>query len=119
MSAIGTKRTSASALHMSAFGGKADMGFALHMSAFDPEEHNQGRNPAAQQAPNLTLDNPLCCHSRREQQRMQFDAATARVHHAAWRRGGMADRGAGTAGARSPESLGMFMQAPKRRQLFV
>ena len=27
MSAIGTKRTSASALHMSAFGGKADMPF--------------------------------------------------------------------------------------------
>ena len=27
MSAIGTKRTSASALHMSAFGGKADMAF--------------------------------------------------------------------------------------------
>ena len=27
MSAIGTKRTSASALHMSAFGGKADMTF--------------------------------------------------------------------------------------------
>ena len=55
MSAIGTKRTSAFALHMSAFGGKADMAFcgnslsrsllrvkrtsrfAPHMSAFDPK----------------------------------------------------------------------------------
>src|SRR5262245_21178435 len=37
MSAIGPKRTRASALHMSAFGGKADMTFALHMSAFDPK----------------------------------------------------------------------------------
>ena len=38
MSAIGTKRTWGSALHMSAFGGKADMTFcSLHMSAFDPK----------------------------------------------------------------------------------
>ena len=37
MSAIGTKRTWPSALHMSAIGGKADMPFALHMSAFDPK----------------------------------------------------------------------------------
>ena len=37
MSAIGTKRTYAGALHMSAFGGKADMPFALQMSAFDPK----------------------------------------------------------------------------------
>ena len=37
MSAIGTKRTSRSALHMSAFGGKADMRFAPQMSAFDPK----------------------------------------------------------------------------------
>ena len=37
MSAIGTKRTSACALHMSAFGGKADMAFALQMSAYDPK----------------------------------------------------------------------------------
>ena len=55
MSAIGTKQTSPSALHMSAFGCKADMTvcanplsrsllgvkrtcpFALHMSAFDPK----------------------------------------------------------------------------------
>ena len=32
MSAIGTKRTSASALHMSAFGGKADIGSSLNES---------------------------------------------------------------------------------------
>ena len=37
MSAIGTKRTSACALHMSAFGGKADMRFAPQMSAYDPK----------------------------------------------------------------------------------
>ena len=37
MSAIGTKRTCASAPHMSAFGGKADMTFALQMSAYDPK----------------------------------------------------------------------------------
>ena len=37
MSAIGTKRTWPSALHVSAFGGKADMPFALQMSAFDPK----------------------------------------------------------------------------------
>ena len=38
MSAIGTKRTSPSALHMSAFGGKADIAlFALQMSAYDPK----------------------------------------------------------------------------------
>ena len=37
MSAIGTKRTLASARTMSAFGGKADMAFALRMSAFDPK----------------------------------------------------------------------------------
>ena len=37
MSAFGTKRTSACALHMSAFGGKADMPFALQMSAYDPK----------------------------------------------------------------------------------
>ena len=37
MSAFGTKRPSASALHMSAFGGKADMTLALHMSAYDPK----------------------------------------------------------------------------------
>jgi hypothetical protein len=37
MSAIGTKRTSDSALHMSAFEGKADRPIALHMSANDPK----------------------------------------------------------------------------------
>ena len=36
MSAIGTKRTWPSALHMSAIGVKADMTIALKMSAFDP-----------------------------------------------------------------------------------
>ena len=44
MSAIGTKRTSASALHMSAFGGKADMTFCAHMSAFDPKRTSVGRS---------------------------------------------------------------------------
>ena len=37
MSAFGTKRTSACALHMSAFGTKRTSPSALHMSAFDPK----------------------------------------------------------------------------------
>jgi len=38
MSAIGPKRTCASALHMSAFGGKADMSLcAAYVCYFDPK----------------------------------------------------------------------------------
>jgi len=40
MSASGTKRTLAGALHMSAFGVKRTYRFALHMSAFDPSGHS-------------------------------------------------------------------------------
>ena len=40
MSAIGTKRTSPSALHMSAFGGKADIASASQNAAFDPSGHS-------------------------------------------------------------------------------
>ena len=44
MSAIGTKRTWAIALHMSAFGGKADIAICMQMSAFDPKRtfHRRG-----------------------------------------------------------------------------
>jgi hypothetical protein len=42
MSALCTKRTQASALHMSAFGGKADIAPASQMSAYDPKRTSCG-----------------------------------------------------------------------------
>ena len=56
MSAIGTKRTSPSALHMSAFGGKADIEIVLRRGRMAPAQRGslmgsrwrcEGRTPAA------------------------------------------------------------------------
>ena len=73
MSALGTKQTSACALHMSAFGGKADTA----MSAFDPIAHGAAPIEAARQASriersDLGLDLSQCAASDKNAERLRL-----------------------------------------------
>src|SRR5271165_5256669 len=63
--------------------------------------HTQSRlwssqNPALQQAPDLMLANPLCCHAKLGAADAFRSAQTARVHHGTGWRGGVAADGAHT-----------------------
>src|SRR5262249_4834056 len=90
---------SATSLWTRYFGGTSAKRRPQCLPACDPLRHRRARNPAAQQS--------LVCYFFRSEAREVLSSETARVHHAARRRGGMAGRGGGAAtgdaGHRLPE----------------
>ena len=81
MSAIGTKRTCASALHMSAFGGKADMTFAAQMSAFDPKRTSYVLGVVHNRCCDITLRRLLWKPRTCRRSQMPADAGSTDARH--------------------------------------
>ena len=98
MSAIGTKRTWPSAVHMSAFGGKADMPFCTANVRYDPKRTLAGLepHPLSEYYRGLIRCRVLSLGGGNE---------AARVHHASWQHSARVAACSACTASNSAESL--------------